>query len=201
MLGTSGHARSCLDVALAAGVEVRGCVGPQPQGQLQVPYLGDDDLLDALHAAGATEAFVAIGDNRVRQRVTEKVTSRGFRMTALVSPHAYVAPNATVGDGSIVMHQAVIGPYSTVGNGAIVNTGAAIDHDCMVGDYAHVAPGTHLAGNVTVGSGALLGVGTSVIPGATVSGWATVGAGATVIRDVPTGITVVGTPAIQRGHQ
>jgi sugar O-acyltransferase (sialic acid O-acetyltransferase NeuD family) len=199
VLGTSGHARSCLDVAIAAGIDVRGCVGPQPSGHLQVPYLGDDEQLRSLRESGATDAFVAVGDNRVRQRLTEHVRQLGFRLRAVVSPHAFVAPTASIGDGAVVMHKASIGPYSTVGEGAILNTSASIDHDCVLGDFAHVAPGTHLAGDVIVGEGAFLGIGCSVIPGVAIGRWATAGAGATVIENVPAGTTVVGTPAKQRG--
>jgi UDP-perosamine 4-acetyltransferase len=201
MLGTGGHARSCLDAAICAGVEVLGCIGPPPEGELQVPYLGGDDLLGQLREKGAAEAFVAIGANSVRRRLTEQVADLGYTMRSIVSPHAYVAPTATVGDGAVVLHRAVVGPYSSVGAGAIVNTAASLDHDCALGDFAHVAPGTHLAGGVTIAEGAFLGVGCSVIPGIAVGAWATAGAGATVVRDVPPGTTVVGTPARERGNQ
>jgi len=199
VLGTGGHARSCLDVALAAGIDVRGCVGPEPTGRLQVPHLGNDDSLAGLRDSGASEAFVAVGDNRLRQRLSEQVRHLGFRLRAVVSPHAVIAPNASIGDGAVVMHQASIGPYSTLGTGAILNTSASIDHDCVLGDFAHAAPGTHLAGDVVVGEGAFLGVGCSVIPGVVIGEWVTAGAGATVVANVRAGTTVVGTPARQRG--
>jgi UDP-perosamine 4-acetyltransferase len=199
VLGTSGHARSCLDVALSAGVDVLGCVGPPPHGRLQVPHLGGDDVLPGLRANGVTDALVAVGDNRMRQRLTGEAHRLGFRMRTVVSPTAFVAATSTVGDGTVIMHKAVVGPYSTLGAGAIVNTSASIDHDCHLGAFAHVAPGTHLAGDVTVGDGALLGVACCALPGATIGEWATVGAGSTVIKDVPAQTTVVGSPARLRG--
>jgi UDP-perosamine 4-acetyltransferase len=199
VLGTGGHARSCLDVALAAGIDVGGCVGPAPQGSLQTHYLGDDDVLPALRQKGATEAFVAVGDNRVRQRLTGAARQLGFRLCTIVSPSAYVSSSSTVGAGTVVMHHAVVGPYAALGAGAIVNTSASVDHDCILGDFSHVAPGAHLAGNVSVGAGTLLGVGACVIPGVSIGEWATVGAGSAVIDDVLRGSTVVGVPARSRG--
>jgi UDP-perosamine 4-acetyltransferase len=199
VLGTGGHARSCLDVALAAGLDVAGCVGPAPQGSLQAPYLGADDVLPALRERGVTEAFVAVGDNGIRQRLTSETQRLGFRMRTLVSPSASVAPQSTFGAGTVVMHHAVVGPYARIGAGAIINTSASVDHDCVLGDFTHVAPGVNLAGDVAVGAGTLLGVGSCAIPGVTIGEWAIVGAGSTVIDDVLAGSTVVGTPARPRG--
>ena len=34
VLGTAGHARSCLDVIASLGWKVRGCIGPPPSGRL-----------------------------------------------------------------------------------------------------------------------------------------------------------------------
>lgn len=198
LLGTGGHARSCLDVASASGLEVLGCVGPAPDGPLQARYLGGDEMLPALREQGATDAFVAVGHNGMRQRLTSEVQQLGFRMCTVIAPSAFVAATSTLGEGTVIMHHVVVGPYSTVGTGAIVNTSASIDHDCVIGAFTHVAPGAHLAGAVTLGQGALLGVASCVTPGTTIGEWATVGAGSTVVNDVPAGVTAVGSPAKTR---
>jgi acetyltransferase EpsM len=62
-------------------------------------------------------------------------------------------------------------------------------------DFVHVAPGATLAGNVVVGEGVFIGMGASIVPARRIGPWATIGAGATVVRDVVTGCTAVGTPA------
>jgi UDP-perosamine 4-acetyltransferase len=198
VLGTAGHARSCLDVVATTEMVVRGCVGSAPAGQLSAKYLGGDEVLPELLADGVTEALVAVGDNRTRRRLIADLLGLGFTLPPVVSRAAFVSPSATIAMGTVVMHHVVVGPYSVIGAGAIVNTGATVDHDARIGDFVHLAPGTHLAGDVTVGDGAFLGVGSSVVPGVVVGEWATVGAGATVIADVPSGVTVVGTPAKQR---
>ena len=201
VLGTAGHARSCLDVLATAGLNVRGCVGSAPTGQLSAKFLGGDEVLPELLADGVTDAFVAVGDNRIRARLVADLLRLGFTLPPVVSSAAFVSPSATIGMGTVVMHHVVVGPYSVIGDAAIVNTGATVDHDAKIGHFVHLAPGTNLAGDVTVGDGAFLGVGSSVIPGVAVGDWAMVGAGATVIADVPSGVTVVGTPAKQRGKE
>jgi UDP-perosamine 4-acetyltransferase len=195
IIGTGGHARSCLDVLAETGFAVRGCVGGAPTGRLQANYLGTDDVLARLRDDGVDNALVAVGDNRLRRKLTNELTEMGFRLPAVVSRHAVVSATATVEDGSIVMHGAVVGPFSRVGRGVIVNTSASVDHDCVVDDFAHLAPGTHLAGEVRIGAGAFLGIGSAAVPGVSAGDWSVVGAGATIISDIPSATTAIGTPA------
>jgi sugar O-acyltransferase (sialic acid O-acetyltransferase NeuD family) len=195
LIGSGGHARSCLDVLTGTDFVVKGCVGGTPVGRLQTDYLGTDEVLADLQAAGVDNALVAVGDNRVRQRLTAQLIALGYALPAVVSAEAFVSETATLGDGAVVMHRAVVGPFSRIGRGAIVNTSASVDHDCVIGDFAHVAPGVHLAGEVQVGEGALLGVGIAAIPGVSIGEWSVVGAGAVVVTDIPRQVVALGTPA------
>jgi sugar O-acyltransferase (sialic acid O-acetyltransferase NeuD family) len=205
VIGTSGHARSCLDILATTGWNVLGCIGAPPTGRLQADYLGDDGVLNKLIATGVRHAVVAVGDNQTRDRLTTDLVRRGLNLPAVVSTQATVSPTASIGAGCVVMHGVVIGPYTTLGTAVIVNTAATIDHDCEVSDFVHVAPGVHLAGGITLRAGAFLGVGASVTPGLVIGEWARVGAGAAVIRDVGAGLTVAGVPARELprvpGHQ
>ncbi|MEI2732899.1 MAG: acetyltransferase [Dermatophilaceae bacterium] len=195
VLGTGGHARSCLDAVTDQDLDIVGCVGAQPTGALPAPYLGGDEVLPTLREQGVGRAFVAIGDNARRAAVTAELLAMGFELASFVATTARVAPTARLGAGSAVMHHAYLGPHSTLGDGAILNTAATVDHDCVVGSMSHVAPGTHLAGTVVVGDGAFLGVGTSVIPEMEIGEWAIVGAGSVIVRPVRPHARVAGNPA------
>lgn len=196
VIGNGGHARACID-AWAVDEELRpvGCTGLDPTELSELPYLGSDDVLTDLYAQGFRQAFVALGDSRLREARSLEAVRLGFAVCVLISGSAQVARTATIGAGAAVLRGAIVGAYARVGDGAIINTGASVDHDCRVGPFAHIAPGTHLAGNVTIGAHSMLGVGVSVVPGVTIGAGATVGAGAVVISDVPDGQTVTGVPA------
>lgn len=195
VIGNGGHSRSCVDAwDPGSTFQPLGCTGNDPAEHSELPYLGDDSVLPDLLARGVRHAFVAIGSNALRARLSADLEASDFELVPLIAPTARVAPTAQIGPGAAVLHGAVVGAFAVVGAGAIVNTGASVDHDCVVGDFAHIAPGSHLAGNVTVGARAMLGVGVSVIPGITIGEGAVVGAGSVVLSDVPAGETVVGVP-------
>jgi UDP-perosamine 4-acetyltransferase len=189
-----------MDVALAAGFELSGCVGSPPGGRLQAPYLGEDEILPELVRTGNGSVLVAVGDNATRKRLMEALIAMGFTAPVVVSGHAFVSPTATLGAGTVVLHGVVVGPYTRVGRGVILNTACTIDHDNNVYDFAHVAPGAHLAGDVRVGEGALVGIGSSALPRSEIGEWSIVGAGATVITAVKAKTIAVGTPAVEQGE-
>lgn len=156
-------------------------------------YLGDEQT--ALDQLRGYPVFVAIGDGRIRQRITRFLVENGIALTNALHPDATLSPKATLGIGVLVCPCVVIHPLARLGDGAIANTSCVIEHECLVGDFAQIAPGAILCGNVTVGEGTLVGAGAVVLPGVTIGAWATVGAGAVVRQDVPDGATVVGNPA------
>jgi sugar O-acyltransferase (sialic acid O-acetyltransferase NeuD family) len=198
IIGAGGHGRVVLELARATGrYDVVGFVDPEPQTKLimGVPVLGGDEILPQLRTEGLQHAFVALGSNRVRERVGVQLRSLGFERPSLVHPSAFVSPTARLEEGSLVMARAVLGTQAVLEDGAILNTGAVADHDNRLSANCHVAPGCALAGFVSIGARTLVGAGTSIRPEIRVGSDAVVGAGAAVVSDVPDGVTVVGVPA------
>jgi UDP-perosamine 4-acetyltransferase len=200
VLGASGQAKVVIDMLQDGGkVEIVGCTSHSPADVgnviLGIPVLGTDSVLPGLCAAGIRSVFVAVGDNRVRQRLIREVLSAGFKLISAISPRAVISRHAILGAGVAVMPGAVINASSEINDGAIVNTGATVDHDCVVGCCAHLAPGASLAGWVSIGEGAFLGNGVKVIPRASVGSWSIIGAGAVVVGTLPSHVTAVGAPA------
>lgn len=113
--------------------------------------------------------IIAIGDNKSRKVEAEKLSKDKF--FSVIHSWAYVAKDAHIGDGTVIMAGAVIEPNVRIGKHCIINTGATVSHDCVLEDYVHIAPGAHLCGGVRVGEGALVGVGVGVAPMAQIPAW------------------------------
>lgn len=202
IFGAGGHAKMAIEVA-RSGVEFQPllCLAAQtsnatfPETLLGVRVAGETDAEIRNGLNRTIWAFVAVGDNRLRQQLSNKLSAYGYSLATLVAASAWLSPSACVGAGSILMPQAVVGADAQVGHGVIVNTSASIDHDCRIDSFAHLAPGVHLAGNVHVGRSAFVGIGTNVVPHQSIGAEAMVGAGAVVLSDIPVGETWVGCPA------
>ncbi len=198
IVGSGGHAKVVIELVRAEGnYLVVGCTGLTEQGFVlgDVPILGTDSVLPALWANGVKNAFVAIGNNRIRMCLLAQVSEMGFELINAVSPNAVVSRSAALGRGIAVMAGAVINASARIGDGVIINTNAGVDHDCTIGNGAHIGPGSTLAGNVEVGCESFLGVGTCVLPGTRIGNRVTIGAGSVVIRDIPDDATAMGVPA------
>ncbi len=142
---------------------------------------------------------VAIGDNRIRASVFERLVRRGGIPLTVLHPNSIVSKSAIIGPGTVVMAGAIVNSGAEVGTNCILNTGCSVDHDCKLEDHVHLCPGVRLAGSVRVGTYTMLGTGCCVVPGQNIGSGTTVGAGAVVIRDLPDSCCAYGNPArVQR---
>ncbi|OZC03408.1 NeuD/PglB/VioB family sugar acetyltransferase [Rubricoccus marinus] len=191
VVGAGGHAKVVIATLRASGAEIAGMLDDAPEASpvLGVPVVGRTEVLSS-HAG---QAVIAIGSNRVRQRIAGEYPSVAW--ATVVHPAAVVHESVALGPGTVVFAGAVLQPDTVVGRHAIINTSATVDHDGDIGDFVHVAPGCNLSGGVTLGEGVFLGVGGAALPGATVGAWTVVGAGGVVVRDLPANVTAVGIPA------
>jgi UDP-perosamine 4-acetyltransferase len=196
VVGAGGHARVCVELLQSSGADIGYCISSDPVTEcVGVPVIQGDEWLHRLRQSGCVEAFVAIGHNATRARLSEQVLDAGYQLVSAISPAATISSSASVGPGVAIMAGSVINAEAIIGRGVIVNTGATVDHNCRIGEFAHLAPGCHLAGTVKVGARSCLGVGVGVIPDMTIGEDATIGAGAVVVTDIPSEVIAVGVPA------
>jgi sugar O-acyltransferase (sialic acid O-acetyltransferase NeuD family) len=194
VFGGGGHAASVVDVLRRRGITVAFVVDPAGSALEGVTIVDDERrALDEL-VPGAF-AVVAVGDNGRRRSVGDAIVDHGGRLAVIAATTATIGFGAHLGDGTVVLEHAHIGPRVQIGGSSVVNTGAVVEHDVAVGRGVHVAPAAVLGGAVRCGDEALVGTSAVVLPGVEIGAGARVGAGAVVTRDVPPGVTVVGTPA------
>jgi len=202
IVGAGGHARSVIDIALQDdGFEIIGCIDAQNpkrcfvEDMECVPIVGNDDDLAKFLDQGINHIFVALGDNKLRNMIYEKVIEMGFNPVNIISNYAVISPRARLGKGICVMAGAVINVNAHIGDNCIINTNCSIDHDCKIGKSVHVAPGVTLSGTVSVGDLTQIGTGASVIDGITIGEGSFIGAGSVVVKDIGSGVLAYGVPA------
>jgi len=139
--------------------------------------------------------IIAIGNNKVRKSIAQKLDLPDDYYTTLIHKTAVVSPSAKIGYGTVIMPNAVINADAQIRNHVIVNTSAVVEHDNKLNDFAHVSPGSTLTGSVEIGEGTHIGAGATVIPNVKIGQWSVIGAGAVVTHDIPSNCTAVGIPA------
>ena len=125
----------------------------------------------------------------------DDMRARGFRFASVVHPSAIVSPSATIASGCFLGAGVILGARAAVAEDVVLNRGANLGHDARVGRCATIGPGVIMAGCVTVGGGSLVGVGAVVSDHLSIGCESTVAAGAVVVKPVPAGAFVAGSPA------
>lgn len=138
----------------------------------------------------------AIGSVPGKRKCVECILSKGGVFINLI--HKSVSPgrNFLVGHGCIVQQGAIISCDISIGNFVSIQEECLLGHDAQIGDWCHLHARVFMGGFSTLQKGVHVGYGAFVHPKKTVGEGATVAAGAYVFRNVKSGITVIGNPAM-----
>jgi len=195
----AGDFGSLLFRQLRARVEVVGFLDDTKSGTFEgVPILGGLGDLDRLHREGAFEEIVvAIGYHHLDFRATlyARASASGIPLRSFVHPTAYVAPDARLGAGVIVLAGCTVDSRAALGDGVVLQVGSTVAHDTMLGAQCFLGPGVCLAGYVSVGEQSFLGIGTVVIDHVTLGPRTHTGGGTVVTRSGSGHQLLVGAPA------
>ncbi len=201
IIGAGGHGRVVLDI-LHHDINVGSLSLVDDDDKYKnnmidgAPVLGKINSLPSLipkHRLGG--AIIAIGDNKTRARIYKNIASMGLKIVNAIHPHALIARDVIIGEGSVIAAGVIIGTGSRIGNNVIINTGVIIEAENIIDDHTHISPGVNLAGKVTIKKYTQVGLGVNVIHDITIGENVMVGAGAIIIKDVPDNSLAVGTPA------
>lgn len=201
LIGGGGHCKSCIDVihdenkyAIIGIIDVS-----EPAGKIICGYtvLGDDSALPAL-IKDDNYFLITIGQIKSstnREKIYNELNQAGAKTATVVSPRAYVSPDATIGEGSIVLHGAMINAGVVAGVNCIINSMALLEHDAIVGNHVHISTGALINGDCSVGSNCFIGSGAVLVNSTKIADAVVIGAGSVVIKDISSPGIYAGNPA------
>jgi acetyltransferase EpsM len=187
--GASGHGKVIIDLVQSRMLEVHHIIDDNKV----ITGLYDYEVIhDPSPEILRKKTIIAVGDNKTRRKISQTIKGEFFR--GISHATAVVDETVELGNGTVVMANAVVNADAIIGKHCILNTACVVEHDCFLEDFVHVSPGAVLSGGVKVGEGTHLGIGALIIPGKKIGKWCTIGAGAVIIGDIPDYATVVGNP-------
>jgi len=139
--------------------------------------------------------YCSIGDNRLRDRMVQRIKPLGWMPATLVHPSVIQAKGVEIGEGTYVGAGSILCPNAKIGAHVIINVHVSIGHDSVIGDFTQVCPGARINGECQLDKFVLIGSNASLLQRTRIGLGATVGANSQVVRPVDPFVTVAGVPA------
>lgn len=193
IIGASGHGKVIADIIVNSGNTVVGFLddADDVQGKSIVgfPVLGK--TADYANYKDC-EFVIAIGNPYVREKIANELPVKWY---TAIHPNAIISKlDVEIGEGTVIMANAVVNPSSKIGKHCIINTGAIVEHDSVLEDYVHISPNATLAGIVTIGKSTHIGAGACTKQVLSVAKDCIIGAGSVIVKDITESGTYVGVP-------
>ena len=112
----------------------------------------------------------------------------------MISPLAYVDPNARIGQNVEIMPFAYIEGDVTIGDNCFLGPNVGLYTACHPTDPVARNSRQEWAEPITIGHNVWIGGGVTVLPGVTIGDNVTIGAGSVVAKDIPSNCVAVGNP-------
>ena len=153
------------------------------------------NLSQDLKEIGVKDIFLAIGDNKRREKLFLELKNHDFLFPNLVAGTAVEKEDVEYGEGNIVFDKAYIGPLVKMGDNNIVNTASIIEHECTIGSHCNIGPVSVISGRSKMRDHIFIGASVTIIDQVFINSSVTLGAGAVVVKDIKKPGTYIGVPA------
>lgn len=206
ILGAIGNCLDIIDAVLAANkqeglqtYEILGFLDDEPSRQ-GVEICGFPVLGSLAIAKEIPHALFVNGIGSPRSYLSKQAMIEGLgldrtRFATIIHPTAVISSSATIGCGSVVLANCTICSNVHIGDHVMMLPNCVLGHDTHVHDYSTFAANVTVSGSVSIGLSCYLGGGSSIREYTHLGDQVLLGMGAVLIRDAPTGSTMVGNPA------
>ena len=188
LVGGGGHCKSVIDVAESAGYNIIGILDmPEDVGKPVLDYkvIGtDDDIPQYIDKAEFVITVGFIKNPSTRIKLYNRIKDAGGELATIVASTARVSKYATLGEGTVVMHNAFVNAGAQIGANCIINTFCDIEHDAVVGDQCHISTGALVNGDCKIGQRVFVGSQSVLSNGVSVADDIIVGAASLIRKSI-----------------
>jgi sugar O-acyltransferase (sialic acid O-acetyltransferase NeuD family) len=163
LIGGGGHCVSCIDVIESEGkYKIKGIFDrPERVGEKILGYsiLGSDQDLKS-YVNPKASFLITVGQiksSEPRMRIFQNLVDLNAEFATIISPRAYVSKHASLGRGTIVLHDSLVNANVKVGENCILNSKSLIEHDSIIEDHTHISTAAVVNGGCRVEKGSFVG--------------------------------------------
>ncbi len=200
IIGAGGHAKVCYDICISNKYKFIGyLINNYKKNFNKIKENKKKFIIDDLtninkYINRNTYFFIAIGDNKIRERIFRKYY-KTIKFANLIHPSSILSKSVILGKNIIVNAGSILNSDVVVSDNTIINSGSIIEHDVKIGKHSHLCPGVKIAGNVKIGSNVFVGLGSNIINNLKIENNVTIGAGSLVLKNIKKMSKVAGVPA------
>ena len=190
LFGSSGHAKSCVDLIESIESFVMKGVVTREASELSVfmgyDIVGTDDSMEELisYCPNAVIGVGQIKDANPRIRLFEKLKGYGAELPIVISPHSRVSSHSILNEGCLIFHNCIVNAGASIGVNCIINNKSLIEHDVEISDHCHISTGSILNGGVIVEERTFIGSGSIIHEGVRIGKNSIVAAGSVIRKDL-----------------
>lgn len=177
LIGGGGHCRSCIDVIELEGkYRIKGIFDMKEnvgKSVLGYPIVASDADIENFVSKDCY-FLITIGQiktSETRVKFYNQLKKLNANLATVISPRAHVSKHASIGKGTVVLHDVLVNSNVEVGENCILNTKCLLEHDVKIGNHCHISTasvvngGCNVEDNCFVGSNAVLKQGLTVADG------------------------------------
>ena len=191
LIGGGGHCKSVIDVIEAERkYDIAGIIDKD----LEIGYrilekykvIGRDEDLEKLRKE-CKYAIITVGQiktPRIRIKLYELLKNLNYELPVIISPLAYVSKYAEIGEGTIVMHNALVNAGAKVGKNCIINNKSLVEHDAVIGNHCHISTAAIINGEVIIGNEVFIGSNCVISNNITIVSNSVIGVGSVINMDI-----------------
>jgi len=208
VFGTGGFAREVMPL-------VQASLSTLSPGSYEVMFVTDYKIEEGLERINEVKVMsfdnfcmikskkkitIALADSLIRREIAKKIAQAGIDFFIIRASNSIELAHVEVGQGTILCPFVTLTTNIKIGVFFHANIYSYVGHDCIIGDFVTFAPSVKCNGNVIieddvyVGTGAIIKEGRKGRPTIIGKG-AKISAGSFVTKSVPSGLTVMGSPA------
>ncbi len=145
----------------------------------------DFELLEKYFTENENAFVTAVGNPRLRKKLSEKILKAGGKFKSVISSKASYFRYNKPFEGGIVQPGVGISHGVEIGISAAIHINSTIGHSTKIGNYVNIGPGANIIGPVSIGDFSYIGAQSLIMPDISIGKNVIIAAGSYVDKDIP----------------